>query len=178
MKGCTLNPKILIGAIVVIIIVLAAPLLLNANRSAAPVPAAAPAAPAAPALPPPPPPPPADAAAAPAPIDYPVVYAPPPRTIPQYEQQQIASGPPLTAETLVGTAWEVTTPQGSVAIEIGPNGQATASHPLVGAIPGKWSVNGNKVTASASFMGQSMSIQAEIQGSTLKVPGQNIRRLR
>jgi len=27
-------------------------------------------------------------------------------------------------------------------------------------------------------MGQTMSIQAEIQGSTLKVPGQNIRRLR
>ena len=174
-----MNPKILIGAIIVVIIVLAAPLLLNVNRGVAPVPAAVPAAaPVAPTLPPPPPPPPADAAAAPAPVDYPVVYAPPPRTIPQYERQQMASGPPLTAETLVGTAWEVSTPQGAVAIEIGPNGQATASHPLVGAIPGKWSVNGNKVTASASFMGQSMSIAAEIQGSTLKVPGQNIRRLR
>ena len=177
MKGSIVNPKILIGAIVLLLIVLTVPLLLNSNRgtAGAPAPTAAPAAPVAPALPPPPP---VNAAAAPPPPDYPIVYAPPPRTIPQYEQQQIASGPPLTAETLVGTAWEVSTPQGAVAIEIGPNGQATASHPLVGAIPGKWSINGNKVTASASFMGQSMSIQAEIQGSTLKVPGQNIRRLR
>jgi hypothetical protein len=34
------------------------------------------------------------------------------------------------------------------------------------------------VTASVSFMGQSMSLDAEISGSTLKVQGQSIRRLR
>ena len=108
-----------------------------------------------------------------------MLYAPPPRTTPQYEQQQSApSGPPLTAETLVGTAWEVATPYGPAVIELGPNGQAVATHSLVGSVPGKWSANGNKVTASASFMGQSMSIDAEIKGSTLKVQGQSIRRIR
>lgn len=108
----------------------------------------------------------------------PVVHdAPQPRTSFQNQAAPSAQNP-LTPQTLPGTAWEVNTPQGAVVIELGPNGQATASHPLVGAIPGNWSVQGNRVTASASFMGQSMSINATIEGSTLKVQGQNVRRLR
>ncbi len=160
-----------------LVIVLAVPILLNSVRGASPAPAA-PAA-SAPAAPSPPPAPPAETAATPPPVDYPIVYAPPPRTIPQYEQRQGApSGPPLTAETLVGTAWEAASPYGPVTIELGPNGQAVATHSMVGTITGKWSANGNKVTASVSFMGQSMSLDAEISGSTLKVQGQSIRRLR
>lgn len=158
-----------------LVIVLAVPILLNSMRGASP----APEAPAAPAPVTPPPPPLPETAAAPPPVDYPIVYAPPPRTIPQYEQRQGApSGPPLTAETLVGTAWEAASPYGPVVIELGPNGQATATHSMVGVITGNWSVNGNKVRASVSFMGQSMSMDAEIKGSTLKVQGQSIRRLR
>ncbi len=154
------------------------PFVLNAMRNTAPLQEEAPVA--APAMTPPPPAPTEIPSEPPAAVtDLPVVYAPPPPTIPQYKQQQSApSGPPLTAETLVGTAWEVNTPYGPAVIELGPNGQATASHSLVGAVPGKWRVNGNKVNASASFMGQTMSMDAEIKGSTLKVPGQNIRRLR
>ncbi|HOH32121.1 MAG: hypothetical protein BWX80_02727 [Candidatus Hydrogenedentes bacterium ADurb.Bin101] len=173
-----MNLKILIGAVTLLVLVLALPMVMNIMRgpavSQAPPQVAAPVAP----LPPPPPPEPVPPVPAEA-LNLPVLYAPPPRTVPQYEQRQSApSGPTLTAETLVGTAWEVATPYGPAVIELGPNGQATASHSLVGAVPGKWSVNGTKVTASASFMGQSMSVNAEIKGSTLKVEGQNIRRMR
>ncbi|NLV46183.1 MAG: hypothetical protein GXY07_16975 [Candidatus Hydrogenedentes bacterium] len=169
-----MNPKILIGAIVVLVIVLAVPILLSSVRGTAPAPAAS-----APVAPPLPPPPPTETTETPPPVDYPIVYAPPPRTIPQYEQRQGGpSGPPLTAETLVGTAWEAASPYGPVVIELGPNGQAVATHSMVGTITGKWSANGNKVTASVSFMGESMSLDAEISGSTLKVQGQSIRRLR
>ncbi len=163
-----------------LVIVLAVPILLSSVRGATPAPAT-PAVPAAsaPAAPPLPPPPPTETTTPPPPVDYPIVYAPPPRTIPQYEQRQGApSGPPLTAETLVGTAWEAASPYGPVMIELGPNGQATATHFMVGVITGNWSVTGNKVRASVSFMGQSMSMDAEIAGSTLKVQGQSIRRLR
>jgi len=172
-----LNLKVLIGAIVALVVLLALPLVMNILGSSAP-PAAPPPAPAPVAAPLPPP---AEPVQAPPPevMELPTIYAPPPRTIPQYEQRQSApSGPPLTAETLVGTAWEVSTPYGPAIIELGPNGQATATHSLVGSVPGKWRINGNKVTASASFMGQSMSVDAEIKGSSLRVQGQSIRRVR
>lgn len=181
LKGDVVNPKVLIISIVVLVVALAVPILLNTMRasSPAPAPASSPApAPVAP-LPPPPPPAPAETAETPPPADYPVVYAPPPRTIPQYEQRQsVPSGPALTAETLVGTAWEAASPYGPVVIELGPNGQATATHSMVGTVTGSWHVNGSKVTATVSFMGQTMSMDAEIKGSTLKVNGQSVRRLR
>jgi hypothetical protein len=174
-----MNPKLLIGVIVVLVLLAVSPVLLNLLRGgpeAAPPAAMPQPMPQMPVLPPPPP----SVTETPPPVaDYPVTYQPPARTAAQYERQQSPTAmQPLTAETLVGTAWEVATPHGPVAIELGPNGQATANHPMVGAIPGQWSASGNKVTASASFMGQSMSMNATIDGSTLKVQGQNIRRLR
>ena len=171
-----MNPKVLIGVIVVLVLLLALPFVLNALRGAPSAPSQSAPPPSVTATPVPVAPP---QEAPPPPPDFPVTYQPPARTVPQYERTPAASAQqPLTPETLVGTAWEVSTPHGAVAIELGPNGQATASHPLVGAIPGSWSVSGNRVTASASFMGQSMSVNATIEGSTLKVQGQNIRRLR
>ena len=166
-----MDMKIIIGGIVVLVIVLAAPLLLNLLGAASPEPEARPAAP-----PAPPPPPPAEPP--PAPVIWQGTHEPPPRPMAQYQQQSVGDGPELTAETLVGTAWEVNTPHGKVQIELGPNGQATASHPLVGSMPDSWQVQGNRVNASASFMGQTVSIDATIQGNRLSVPGQNVRRVR
>ena len=103
----------------------------------------------------------------------------------QYQQQRQAggkpqkdAGPALTAETLVGTAWQVGSPYGPVVFEVGANGQAIANHPMVGQLPATWRVQGDKVVVSASFMGQSMTIDAKIQGQTLVAPGQEIIRMR
>jgi len=163
--------KILIGGIVVLVIVLALPLLLNLFGNTPPAPEPQPAAPA------PPPAPPA-AEPPPAPVVWQGTHEPPPRPMAQYQQRSVGGGEELTAETLVGTAWEVNTPQGTVQIELGPNGQATATHPLVGSIPGTWQAQGKRVTATASFMGQTMSIDATIQGNRLSVRGHNARRIR
>ncbi|HPX87567.1 MAG TPA: hypothetical protein PKZ59_12880 [Candidatus Hydrogenedentes bacterium] len=114
----------------------------------------------------------------------PTVFKQPDRGTPQYGQNRAqagapqAQGPSLTAETLVGTVWEVESPYGPVQVQIQQGGQATVSHPMAGSIPASWKVNGNKVQASASFMGQSINIDATIQGSTLSAKGQKIRRLR
>lgn len=168
-----MNTKVLIGVIVVLVIVLASPLLLKGFRSPAQP------APTAPQTPPPPPPPLPAPDTPPIAINYPITYQEPPRTAPQYERQQTGSNlPPLTAETLVGTAWEVNTPYGVVAVELAPNGVMIASHPMVGSIQGKWSANGKNVSGSASFMGQTVPLQATIDGNTLKANGQNVRRLR
>lgn len=172
-----MNKKLIIGGIVALVIILALPLLLNflGQTAPAPEPQAPRAAPApSRALPaeeetPPTP---------PEPIVWEGTHEPPPPVTPQYQQRDAGGQAELNAETLVGTAWEVPTPHGTVQIELGPNGQATASHPLVGSIPGNWQIRGNRVTASATFMGESVSIDATIQGNRLSVPGQNIRRVR
>mgnify|MGYP000119238167 CR=1 FL=1 len=78
----------------------------------------------------------------------------------------------------MGTAWQVDSPYGPVTVEFGPNGQGVAMHSMVGAIPATWRVQGNKVIANASFMGQSIKIDATIKGETLVAQGQTIRRVR
>ena len=188
-----MNQKITIGIVVVIALAaaLALPVMNSINKeassqqqvSSAPIPPlVSPTPPPSQPLPPPPPP-------QPAPVQEPLVwegtYEPPPKSIPQYQQQRQAggkpqkdAGPALTAETLVGTAWQVGSPYGHVVFEVGANGQAIANHPMVGQLPATWRVQGDKVVVSASFMGQSMTIDAKIQGQTLVAPGQEIIRMR
>jgi|GEM_PF-1063946 hypothetical protein len=176
LKGDSVNTKIAIGVVAaVLLLVLMLPFVLNSLRAPAPEPEPAVVAPA-----PPPPPPPPEAAAETREIpDFPVLYSPPPRTPAQYETRQSqSSGPALTAETLVGTAWEAPSPYGPVTIELGPNGQAVAHHSMVGSVTGNWSVHGSKVRASVSFMGQSMSMDADIKGNNLQVQGRSLRKLR
>ncbi|MCK5863351.1 MAG: hypothetical protein KAH38_12755 [Candidatus Hydrogenedentes bacterium] len=132
--------------------------------------------------------PPAQPVPAPAPLVWEGTYAPPPKSASKFQQQQRGAGgkkkqakdtgPALTQETLVGTAWQIDSPQGVIMVEFGANGQGSASHPLVGAIPATWHVQGDKVLATASFMGQTMTIDATIQGEMLVAKGQNIRRMR
>ena len=188
-----MNQKVKIGAIVVVALAaaLALPVMHLTNKDAAPqqrasatpAPTEAPIAPTAPTAPTAPP--------EPVPEQEPLIwegtYAPPSKPVPQYLQERGSkagaegkkdTGTDLTAETLVGTAWQVNTPQGAVTVEFGPNGQGSATHPLVGAIPATWRVQGNKVIATASFMGQSMTIDAVIQGQALTVHGQSIKKMR
>jgi len=163
----------------------AAPLAPQATPSAAPPPQlppqATPSAVSPPQLPPPDPPKPVQQQ----PLVWEGTYEPPPKALPQYKQANKGKGavkkdpgPDLTAETLVGTAWQVNSPYGPVAVEFGPNGQGVAVHQMIGQIPAKWRVQGNKVIANASAMGQSITIDATIQGQSLIAPGQQIIRVR
>lgn len=187
-----MNQKIKVGIIVVVALAaaLALPVMNSINKkevppqqsiatTSPPLPSVAPPPQ---ELPPPPPPPPVQE-----PLIWEGTYAPPPKPIPQYLQgrgQGAAAKPKkdtgadLTAETLVGTSWQINTPQGTVMVEFGANGQGFATHPMVGAIPATWRVQGNKVIATASFMGQSMTIDANIEGQTLTAQGQSIQRMR
>lgn len=192
-----MNPKVTVGIFGVLAIIAATPFILgflnqnstpdlDANTTMPPMPAPLPGNTAGGAVAPPPPPPPPPAPTGPVEIaPMPTVYTQPAPTVPQYKQnrtaggaEQQAQGPALTAESLVGTVWEVGTPHGAVQVQLQQGGQATVSHPMVGAIPASWRVNGNKVNASASFMGQSINIDATIKGNTLSAPGQSIRRVR
>jgi hypothetical protein len=100
---------------------------------------------------------------------------------PQPEMQ--ASPPPpvpqmLTAQDLVGSAWEVNTQYGAIQVQLNAGGQATASHPMAGAMNGSWQVSGNQVVVTASFMNQTQRVVAQVCGTTLCVDGAPLRRLR
>ncbi|HPU97370.1 MAG TPA: hypothetical protein PLO53_05365 [Candidatus Hydrogenedentes bacterium] len=128
------------------------------------------------------------AATAPAPASpgYTPVPAPPaappvPGGMPQapaYPAPVAAGAPTLDANSLVGTMWEVNSPYGRISVTLNPGGQLIASHPMVGNIPGTWSVQGNNVVANATAMGRDLTIACQIQGNQLFVNGQPIRRLR
>ena len=162
------NNKFPIILIILVAVFLAVPLVMNALReppaAAAPAPAAAPAAPAAGAFAPPP--------GTPAPQAAPqAAYAPP--SGPAMPAQ---SG--LSAATLPGTAWQAPTPYGTIQIQLNPGGQLVANHPMVGAVPGTWNVSGNQVSGTATAMGQTISIYAEIKGNNLWYQGRALKRLR
>lgn len=197
-----MNQKVVVGIIIVIVLIiaLALPVMYSLKKDTAPQAQVA----ASPVTPPPQPAPmptlPAPQTAAPPqqmlppsqptasqqPLVWQPTYAPPPKTTPKYQQSQQGqkgaakanTGPALTAETLVGTVWQVDTPYGPVSVEFGANGQAVAMHSMVGMIPASWSIQGNKVVANASAMGQSITIDATIEGQNLVAKGQNIRRVR
>lgn len=201
-----MNQKVVVGIIVVsaLIISLAFPIMYAMNKKGKPIPTPtqttqynAPAPQADPVTAPPPElapdavtPPPATPSPPPKPVEQqPLVwegtYTPPPKPVPQYQQSGKGkskgsknAGPDLTAETLVGTVWQVASPYGPVTVEFGPNGQAVAMHQMVGQIPASWSVQGNKVVAKASAMGQNINIDATIKGQTLEAKGQAIQRVR
>ncbi|HOK09163.1 MAG TPA: hypothetical protein PLT82_07345 [Candidatus Hydrogenedens sp.] len=92
----------------------------------------------------------------------------------QYQVPQIPQGPP----DFTGTMWSVPTPYGMVQVSLNPGGQAVASHPMVGNITGNWRVQGNKIVATVSFMGQTQTVAADICGNTLCYNGQPLQRLR
>lgn len=77
-----------------------------------------------------------------------------------------------------GSVWQVNTPYGPVQVQLNPGGQAIASHPMVGTVTGTWRQSGNQVFISASFMGQTYNIAADICGNTLCYQGRPITRLR
>jgi hypothetical protein len=192
------NQKIVIGIIVVIVLIMAmalpvmhslkkdAPRQQTAAAPSSPAPIAAPVPlPAAPPPPPQTPPPPPNPPKAQQPLVWEGTYAPPPKPAAQYQVPGAgkaaaakSTGPDLTAETLVGTVWQVDSPYGPVTIEFGAGGQAVAMHSMIGAIPASWRVQGNKVVANASAMGQSITIDATIKGQSLEAKGQNIMRVR
>lgn len=160
------NNKFPIILIILVAVFLAAPLVMNALREP-PAPAAA-------------------AAAAPAPAPT-AAFAPPPGTpaaqaVPQqaYAPQSVPAMPAqsgLSAATLPGTAWQAPTPYGTIQIQLNPGGQLVAHHQMVGTVPGTWSVSGNQVSATASAMGQNMSIVAEIKGNNLWYQGRALKRI-
>lgn len=160
------NNKFPIILIILVVLFLATPLVMNALREP---PAPAPAAAAAPA-------------AAPG-----AAFAPPPGApAPQAAQQQAYAQQPtpampaqsgLSAETLPGTAWQAPTPYGTIQIQLNPGGQLVAHHQMVGAVPGTWNVSGNQVSATASAMGQNISIVAEIKGNNLWYQGRALKRI-
>ncbi len=101
----------------------------------------------------------------------------PPQQIPQMQYQTppaIPQGPP----DFTGTAWSIPTPYGVAQVSLNPGGQAVASHPMVGTITGNWRVQGNKIIATVSFMGQTQTVSADICGNTLCYNGQPLQRLR
>ena len=154
--------KPLFIAIAVIIAVLALPIVVRALRGNTPVtPVAAPAANVAanPYTPTPP-------ATAPPTESYPAAdnAAPP--------QQYTPAGPkPLDANSLPGTSWEMSSPYGKVQVQFGGGGQATAYHPMAGTIPASWRIQGNQLLATASAMGQTLNLSAEIRGNQLYYNG-------
>ncbi len=166
-----MNKNLLIGFGVILAVVLGLPLLASVVR-----PSGSPASTAAPAT-----------AQTPEPTPPQVTPQPTPnRQQQQHRQQKNRGGGQgrgggqrnMTAQDLVGTAWQVNTPEGQVQIQLQGGGNATASHPMLGTIPGKWQVQGNRVTATVSVMGQSHTISCQIRGNQLIYEGKPVRRLR
>ncbi|HOJ69966.1 MAG TPA: hypothetical protein PK379_08740 [Candidatus Hydrogenedentes bacterium] len=89
-----------------------------------------------------------------------------------------AAMPALDANSLVGTMWEVGTPYGKVTVTLNAGGQAVATHPMIGSVPGTWTVQGNQVIANANAMGRNLTVACQIQGNQLFLNGQPVRRLR
>ena len=92
----------------------------------------------------------------------------------QYQAPVVPQGPP----DFTGTVWSIPTPYGVAQVSLNPGGQAVASHPMVGTITGNWRVQGNRIVATVSFMGQTQTLAADICGNTLCYNGQPLQRLR
>ena len=83
----------------------------------------------------------------------------------------------LTAQTLVGTMWEVSSPQGTIKFQFNAGGQGVGMHALLGQLPATWTCSGNQVNVAATVMGRQQAISAQIQGDNLVGQGCTIRRL-
>lgn len=158
-----MNRNLLLGFVVVLALLLGVPFLSALKRNAAPPPAPAPAA----------------APAAPAAAEE---ETPPAEPEPAIEYNEEAPPPPvpqnLTAQDLVGSAWEVNTQYGMIQVQLNGGGSAVASHPMAGTLSGNWRITGNQVVVKASFMNQTQTIRAQVCGTTLCVNGVPLRRLR
>lgn len=102
------------------------------------------------------------------------VVPPPQAPQMQYQVPVVPQGPP----DFTGTVWSIPTPYGVAQVSLNPGGQAVASHPMVGTITGNWRVQGNRIVATVSFMGQTQTLAADICGNTLCYNGQPLQRLR
>jgi len=151
-----MNNKLLIGFFVALAVVLGLPLVSQVQRGAPTAPAAVPV--------------PAERVSPPVPQQQP---APPPAPRPQAQAPRLP-----TAADLVGTAWEMKTPEGAVQVQLNQGGQAIASHPMVGNLNATWRVSGSRLTVKATFMGQSQTVTCEIGPEALWYNGQPVRRLR
>jgi hypothetical protein len=83
----------------------------------------------------------------------------------------------LTAQTLVGTMWEVSSSQGTIKFQFNAGGQGVGMHVLLGQLPATWICSGNQVNVTATVMGRQQTISAQIQGNNLVGQGCTIRRL-
>lgn len=99
--------------------------------------------------------------------------------------EAIPSSPPMVPYyaqpgpiDFTGTVWNVPTPYGAVQVALNPGGQAVATHQMVGTVVGSWRVQGNQVIVSATFMGQTQTVAADICGNTLCFRGRPIPRIR
>ncbi|OQB43411.1 MAG: hypothetical protein BWY09_00193 [Candidatus Hydrogenedentes bacterium ADurb.Bin179] len=98
--------------------------------------------------------------------------------------------PLLNASNLVGTAWNVKTPEMPIAVTVTLNsgGQAVATVPALFApiarqqlgtdtLTGNWSVQGNKLIASVTFQGKGFQVECDIIGDKIYYNNKEIPRV-
>jgi len=99
-----------------------------------------------------------------------------------------SSAPTMTTRDLENTAWRVPTEQGDISVQLLPGGRAVATPPpaLAGMVQqmtgkstldGTWTLSGNSLTMTASAMGQTQTINAEIVGDQIQYQGRAATRL-
>ena len=154
------NNKLLIGLIVGVVAFFGAPFVLQVLRQQAPAVAPAAASP-------------VPAAAAQNAVAAPQMPAAPAQPQPAYAPS--AGG--LDAQSLVGTMWEVSAPQGTIKFQFNAGGQGVAMHAFLGQMPASWTCSGNAVNVTLTVMGKPTTVSATIQGNSLVGQGCNIRRL-
>ncbi len=98
--------------------------------------------------------------------------------------------PMLNATNLIGSAWNVKTPEMPIAVTVTLNsgGQAVATVPPLFApiarqqlgtdtLTGNWSVQGNKLLASVNFQGKGFQVECEIIGDKIYYEDKEIKRI-
>ncbi|HOV33485.1 MAG TPA: hypothetical protein PLX23_08995 [Candidatus Hydrogenedens sp.] len=93
----------------------------------------------------------------------------------QYQTPPVIQQQPLD---FTGTAWNVPTPYGIIQVSLNPGGQAIAAHPMVGTVSGTWRRQGNRIVVTASIMGKTQTVAADICGNTLCFNGRAIQRVK
>jgi hypothetical protein len=87
------------------------------------------------------------------------------------------TAPALTAQNLVGSAWQIDTQYGPVTAYLNAGGVASATHPAFGALSGTWQVNGSALIVTANVLGQTQTIQCAISGTQVLYNGKPVQRL-
>ncbi len=100
------------------------------------------------------------------------------------------AAPLLNATNLVGTAWNVKTPEIPIAVTVTLNngGQAVATVPPLFAtiarqqlgtdtLTGSWSVQGDKLIASVNFQGKGFQVECDIIGDKIYYKDKEIPRI-